>query len=338
MPSEATHDPGVDAARARATALPAVAPQPIDVPGGAPIYVGTAGWTDRTLTTAGVFYPPNATSAEARLRYYASRFSMVEVDATYYALQPPDTARRWVERTPPGFRFSVKAHALLTGHPSEPQRLPSDLRRALPTALANKHRVYAEDLPDDIMSEVRRRFIEMVTPLDEAGRLGTLVFQLPPWVGPARANARMVAGLRDGFGDLPLAVEFRNRLWMGDVFRERTLALLARHALAYVMVDAPPGLDSSMPPDVAVTTPAVAMVRLHGRRVDTWERAGVSVADRYRYLYDRGQLGEWVPRVIAAAGTEGLQGIHVAFNNCYGNYGTTNAIEFVDLLRTATAD
>jgi uncharacterized protein YecE (DUF72 family) len=336
MPSEATHDPGVEVARERAATLAGLASQVVAIPGGAQVYVGTAGWTDRTLTTAGVFYPAKTTSAEARLRYYASRFSMVEVDATYYALQPPETAVRWVERTPPDFRFCVKAHALLTGHPSEPHRLPTDLQDALPSALARKSRVYADDLPEEVLTEVRRRFVQMVVPLAEAGKLGAVVFQMPPWVGPSRANARMVAALRDGFGDLSTAVEFRNRAWMTDPFRERTLALLERHGLSYVMVDAPPGLESSMPPDVAVTAPAVAMVRLHGRRVDTWERAGASVADRYRYLYDRDQLREWVPRVIAA--TQASPYVHVVFNNCYGNYGTTNALEFVDLLRTAMVD
>ncbi|HWZ60100.1 MAG TPA: DUF72 domain-containing protein [Gemmatimonadaceae bacterium] len=338
---DGTHDPGVEAARDRAATLSPIASHAVAAQherdgAGALVYVGTAGWTDRTLTAPGVFYPPKTGSPEARLRYYASRFSMVEVDATYYALQPPETADRWVERTPPDFRFCVKAHALLTGHPSEPRRLPTDLQSALPTALVNKSRVYADDLPEEILTEVRRRFVQMVTPLAEAGRLGAVVFQMPPWVGPSRANARVVAALRDGFGDLPVAVEFRNRLWMADALRDRTVALLTRHALAYVMVDAPPGLESSMPPEVVVTSPAVAMVRLHGRRVETWERPGVSVAERYRYLYDRTQLREWIPRVSAAARESKY--VHVVFNNCYGNYGTTNALEFVDLLHAAAAD
>jgi uncharacterized protein YecE (DUF72 family) len=347
----ALHDPGVDSARERADAIEAAAPIPPTpiVDGGAPIYVGTAGWTDATLTTPGVFYPRSATSPEARLRYYASRFPMVEVDSTYYALQQPATVYRWVERTPGvgphPFRFCIKAHALLTGHPSEPSRLPADLRRVLPAALAEKARVYATDLPGEVMDEVRRRFALTVAPLASAGRLGAVLFQFPPWFGPTRENAATLAALKTGLGDLPIAVEFRNREWVNDRLRERTYALLAKHWLAFVMVDAPPGLKSSMPvPDadaIPVTSPFCAVVRLHGRRVETWEKPGVPVVERYRYLYDRPQLASWVPRVLDAARASRepqFQGVHVVFNNCYANYGTTNAIEFLDLLRAAGQD
>ena len=56
------------------------------------------------------------TSAAGRLRYYAERFDNVEVDSTYYALPHPETAARWVERTPPAFTFNVKASGEMTGH------------------------------------------------------------------------------------------------------------------------------------------------------------------------------------------------------------------------------
>ena len=110
------YDPGVDVARARAAAAQAAMP----VHGRhrvQQIRVGTASWTDRTLTARGVFYPTTATSAEARLRYYASQLSMVEVDSTYYALPAPQMSDYWVERTPAAFVFDVKAFALMTGHP-----------------------------------------------------------------------------------------------------------------------------------------------------------------------------------------------------------------------------
>jgi len=327
------HDPGVEASTARALALP---PLPAQTIGDPPIYVGTAGWTDRTLTARGVFYPDGVTTAEARLRYYATRFPMVEVDATYYALQPASTVERWLDRTPASFRFCIKAHALLTGHPSEPSRLPSDIRQALPTPLAERTRLYSADLPLEIVDEVRRRFTATVAALEAGHRLGAVLFQYPPWFGPTRANGRAVAALASDYAALPVAVEFRNHTWVDDALRGPTLALLRRHQLAYVIVDAPPGMASSMPPDVAVTSPRLAMVRLHGRRVETWERAGVSVADRYRYFYDRAQLAEWVPRVREAASD--THEVYVVFNNCYGNYGTTNALEFIDLLQGSAAD
>ena len=123
------HDPGVEAAGQRAEALDDIAAQPIRAAGGHELRVGTASWTDPTMTAAGVFYPEGVTSAEDRLRYYASRFPVVEVDATYYALPQEAMSQRWVERTPDRFVFDIKAHALMTGQPTETRRLPKPITR-----------------------------------------------------------------------------------------------------------------------------------------------------------------------------------------------------------------
>jgi uncharacterized protein YecE (DUF72 family) len=127
-------------------------------------------------------------------------------------------------------------------------------------------------------------------------------------------------------------VEFRKATWFGTPKREtaRTLDFLRDHGLAFVMVDGPQGLVSSVPPEVGVTSPALAMVRLHGRNAATWEAKGVPTVERYRYLYDRRQLESWVPNVVEASAAAAH--VHVLFNNCYANYGTTNAIEFGSLL------
>ena len=87
------------------------------------------------MTAPGVFYPKGADTAEERLRFYASQFSMVEVDSTYYALPNKRTAEAWVERTPKDFVFDIKAHALMTGQPTELVRLPKAIREELPAEL-----------------------------------------------------------------------------------------------------------------------------------------------------------------------------------------------------------
>jgi uncharacterized protein YecE (DUF72 family) len=71
------------------------------------------------------------------------------------------------------------------------------------------------------------------------------------------------------------------------------------------------------------------MVRLHGRRADVWQKPGVSVAERFRYLYNTGELAEWAQRVQEVA--EKATVTHVVFNNCYANYGVTNALEIGEL-------
>src|SRR3972149_3201920 len=78
--------------------------------------VGICSWTDPSLIKEGEFYPARSMSAEERLRYYATAFDTVEVDSSYYALPSARNAALWVERTPPGFLFNVKAYSLMTGH------------------------------------------------------------------------------------------------------------------------------------------------------------------------------------------------------------------------------
>src|SRR5207253_4694596 len=89
---------------------------------------------------------------------------------------------------------------------------------------------------------------------------------------------------------------------------------LKGHGFTYVAVDEPQGFSSSVPPVIAVTAP-LAMVRFHGRNQETWEKKGISTAEKFRYLYDRPELKAWVPnlRKMAADATE----VHAVMNNCY---------------------
>src|SRR5882672_4954157 len=139
MPRTDPHDPGVEVGRRRAEEAGDAARSAIKVAGGEARF-GTASWTDPTMTVPGVFYPKGVTSAEERLRFYASQFPVVEVDATYYALPNKRTAEAWVERTPKDFVFDVKAHALMTGQPTEVARLPKVIREELSGELAEKKR------------------------------------------------------------------------------------------------------------------------------------------------------------------------------------------------------
>lgn len=331
MPYGGPHDPGAAEAARRARALEDAAARPIAAPSGGEIRIGTASWTDPTMTAPGVFYPPDAETAEARLIYYARSFPLVEVDATYYALPVPATARLWVRRTPPDFTFDVKAHALMTGQPSETRRLPRQIRDALPAELAAKPRLYASDLPPELRDEIWRLFIAGIEPLQASGRLGSVLLQYPRWVVPSARDRDAIVEARERLAGLTCAVEFRNAAWLDERNAERTLQFLADHGMPFVMVDEPQGLRSSMPPVVATTSPQLAIVRFHGRRAETWEATGIPTAERYRYLYDRAELGEWVPRIIEAA--TAAREMHVLMNNCFANYGATNAREIAALLQ-----
>jgi uncharacterized protein YecE (DUF72 family) len=333
---EADHDPGSDLAAERAARVETVAAEPIDAPGGSRVLVGTASWTDPTMTAAGVFYPNGADTAEERLAYYASTFPVVEVDATYYALPAERTAQLWAERTPPDFTFDIKAHALMTGQGTETKRLPKAIRDELPPDVREKTRIYAKDLPAELHDEVWRMFRSALEPLAERGQLGSILLQYPKWVFPSNENRALIEDAVERLAGWTPAVEFRNGSWLNEKNVERTLRFLADRSIPFVMVDEPQGFKSSVPPEVAVTSGELALVRFHGRNADTWEKKNITPAERFRYLYSRDELAEWVPKIreVAAEAKE----VHLMFNNCYANYGTTNAREIAALLADLEAD
>src|SRR5437588_421577 len=122
------------------------------------VLVGITGWTEPTLIKQSDFYPKDARSAEDRLRFYASQFPIVEVDATYYSPPNERNSVLWIERTPKDFTFNVKAYSMLTQHPTRTDRLYKDLRESLPPELAEKKNLYPDKLPAEVVDEVWQRF------------------------------------------------------------------------------------------------------------------------------------------------------------------------------------
>lgn len=327
------HDPGADAAAKLAEPIQDAAQHPLHI-GDASVRIGTASWTDPTMTRPGVFYPSGTDTAEERLRYYASLFPVVEVDATYYALPTRQMGELWLERTPPEFTFDIKGHALMTGQPSEVKRLPKEIRQELPIELQDKKRIYGKDLPAELRDAIWDAFRDGIIPLHSAGKLGAVFLQFPRWVFPSNESRDAIVEAKERLGDIPLAVEFRNASWLNEKNAERTIRFLEKYAIPFVMVDAPQGMRSSLPPITAVTSPQLAVVRFHGRRAETWEAKGIPVVERFRYLYSEDELGEWVPRIRQAAAQ--VKDVHVLMNNCYANYGTTNARQIAELLEQPT--
>jgi uncharacterized protein YecE (DUF72 family) len=287
------------------------------------------------MTAPGVFYPDGVRSPEARLRYYASRFPLVEVDSTYYALPSRAMAQLWAERTPDDFVFNIKAHALMTGQPSEVSRLPRLIQDALPAELAERPKVYAKDLPAEIVDAVWAVFLDALEPLRATGKLGAVLLQFPRWVIPSRINRELISDAVSRLGEIRSAVELRNQRWFGKQESDtaRTLDWFQRQDIPLVLVDGPQGLESSVPAVSISTSRTLAMVRLHGRRAATWERQGIPTVERYRWFYSTDELAEWVPRIIDAARRAGE--VHVLLNNCYGNYGAANAVQLAGMLENA---
>jgi uncharacterized protein YecE (DUF72 family) len=290
--------------------------------------VGTASWTDKTLLESG-WYPPEANTPEERLKHYASRFDVVEVDSTFYGLPSERNAVLWVERTPKEFTFNIKAFSLLTGHPTRARGLPKDVRVMLPEDAGE--RVSATKVPPEAADQVWEMFRRSLMPLHSAGKLGVVLFQYPKWFFPGRDAREEILRARELLPDYDIAVEFRQRSWFEDEAATRkTLDFLRSERLPFVCVDMPQGFGSSLPPVAEATSERFALVRFHGRRAETWEKRNVGTTERFRYDYSEDELQEWVPRVQQLQ--EEARETHALFNNCYRDYAVNNARQFGDLL------
>jgi len=277
------------------------------------ILVGTASWADKSLVDSKLFYPKDAYTAEARLRHYADNFRMVEVDSSYYALPAPPVAELWAQRTPETFVFDVKAFRLFTQHQTAPQVLPKDIRDAL-SVLAKKKNVYYGDFPPELMDEMWRRFRLALEPLRNAGKLGAVLFQFPPWFFYRRSNLAHIAHCAQVLNGYQLAIEFRNRTWFEDKHRTEVLAFEREHNLTHVVVDEPQGFSSSIPSVWEVTSPNLAIFRLHGRNAATWDKKGLTASsERFDYEYQEGELREFLQPVRHLA--DQAKRVHVVFNN-----------------------
>jgi uncharacterized protein YecE (DUF72 family) len=288
------------------------------------ILVGTASWTDKTLLESG-WYPPDVTTPEERLRYYAEQFPLVEVDSTYYTPPNERNSALWAARTPPGFTFNIKAFSLLTLHPTRPTAVYKDLR------LDTNKNVYLKDFDTAAVDQVWERFLAALEPLHDAERLGAVLFQFPQWFMISKAHKEYILECKERAAPYRICVEFRSESWFRDEENTaETLDFLRSYAVPFVCVDMPQGHRSSVPPVVAATSADLSVVRFHGHS-EKWDSR--DIYERFGYLYDESELEPWVPRLQGLA-AETAQ-THVLLNNCYRNYAQTNARQLADLLNAA---
>ena len=166
------------------------------------VRVGLSGW-NYAHWRDGVFYPFRL-PASRWLEFYAERFDTVEVNSTFYRLPQVDVAARWVEQTPEGFLFAVKASRYLT------------------------HIKRLRDLGPGL-----ERFLERIEPLLGSPKLGPILWQLPPTF--RRDHERLADALARLPRELRHCVEFRDPSW----FVADTYALLREHGVALAIGDRP---------------------------------------------------------------------------------------------------
>ncbi|MEP6463911.1 MAG: DUF72 domain-containing protein [Frankiaceae bacterium] len=288
------------------------------------IKVGTASWTDKTLLASG-WYPLRARTPADRLAYYAERFPVVEVDSTYYTPPNERNSALWAARTPADFIFNVKAFSLLTKHPTRPTALYKDLRPD-----TEKKNIYLDDLDPSVVDQVWDRFLSALRPLQEAGKLGALLFQFPQWFPIGKQNKAYLLECKERCAnaapEMDMCVEFRSATWMTAGNQRETLDFLASYAIPYVCVDMPQGHPSSIPPVLAATA-GLAVVRFHGHS-EHWNSR--DIYQRFGYSYSDAELAEWAPKVRRLA--DSADTTYVLMNNCYRDYAQTNATQLAQYL------
>ncbi len=165
-----------------------------------PVHIGCSGWNYAAWRE--LFYPKGLPQ-NRWLEHYANHFSTVEVNSTFYRLPKRDAVARWATQVPDEFVFTVKSSRYLT---------------------------HIKRLTD--MREGVQRFYERIEPLVESGKLGPVLWQLPP--NFKRDDQRLADTLRE----LPPGrhcFEFRDPSWFAaDVYE-----LLREHGVALVIGDRP---------------------------------------------------------------------------------------------------
>lgn len=264
------------------------------------VLCGTCAWSDHEH-----FYPRGLRSSD-RLSFYARFFPLVEVDTTYYHIPGAKTVAQWVEATPDSFVFDVKAYQTLTLH---------DRGQAGTDGREVDHRAFRSALE----------------PLIQAGKLGTVLFQFPPWFVRSENHQHYVEEICARYADVVVAVEFRHRSWWVAQAEAQTTSWLAEMSAVNVVCDEPQTGMGTIPFVPAVTQRKAVVFRLHGRNAQMWYEKGlVSSAQRFDYLYSQEELSAFLPTV--RDWTSQAHDVHILMNNNQGDYAVRNALDWMSLL------
>jgi uncharacterized protein YecE (DUF72 family) len=242
--------------------------------------IGCSGWNYDSWRH-GVFYPERC-PARLWLEYYARSFDTVEVNATFYRLPTVKAVQGWVDQTPDDFVLAVKMSRYVT-HVKRLRELDASIKL----------------------------FYARIEPLVRAGKLGPVLWQLPPTF--RRDDARLTEAL----AQLPAgrhAFEFRHSSW----FVPEVMELLRRHGAALVIGD----------------RPEVHSFQTHELTAD-WTFVRFHSGSRGRRgNYSESELREWAGRIRSWPVREAF----VYFNNDWEGFAPQNALRLKELLGGALRD
>jgi uncharacterized protein YecE (DUF72 family) len=236
----------------------------------------------------GPFYP-EGTSRERMFEYYTHHFAAVELNFTYYRMPSASTIDSLTRKSPEGFTFWVKAN----------QQTTHEQNRG-----------------------VAGEFLDSLTPMSEAGKLGGILLQFPQSFHRTRESRQYLSAVLEDLAGPPLAVEFRHQSWQDPA----VAAGLKERGVTLVIPDVPavPGLYRSAPQ----LTTRTGYVRLHSRNAAGWF---AGMAERYDYDYSAVELTELARDWETLE--ENLDRLNVFFNNCHRGQAAQNAERFQQILR-----
>ena len=265
------------------------------------IYIGVTGWGDHDS-----LYPAGIKSKD-KLAEYSSHFLVVEVDASFYAVQPVRNASKWVSETPEGFRFVVKAYQGMTRHERG-------------------------DIPFKTRDEMFQAFKDSLKPYQDANKLAMVLFQFPPWFECKKENVNYLRYCKKMMGDIPVALEFRNQSWFSNPYRASTLSFMKQEGWIHSIADEPQAGTGSIPIVPVATDSTITLVRMHGRNVHGWNKPNDANwrEVRYLYKYNKEELLEWKQRVEELS--QDTKDMIILFNNNSGGDAAGNAKEFQEML------
>ncbi|OHP69800.1 hypothetical protein HMPREF2715_00765 [Staphylococcus sp. HMSC062A01] len=266
------------------------------------INIGLTGWGDHDP-----LYEDLERQSD-KLQTYASHFPIVELDASYYAIQPERNIMKWIKETPDRFEFIVKIHQALTLHAD--------------------YKDYAET-----RSELFEQFKQMLQPLIDHHKLAMVLVQFPPWFDCTAQNIKYILYVRQQLADVPISVEFRHQSWFNDQFKEQTLSFLTEHHIIHSVVDEPQVREGSIPLVNRITT-ETAFVRYHGRNRQGWTKKDMTDQEwrdvRYLYNYNKEELTDLANKVRIIE--QKAKKVYVVFNNNSGGHAAQNAKTYQDML------
>ena len=271
------------------------------------IHVGTSGWSypSGKGTWNGVFYPtPPGRRSRGQgkfdeLRFYAEHFDTVEINSTFYRVPARAAVQGWVERTPPGFEFSLKLFQKFT-HPGMFQKATG------------------ED-PWDLNQNDVDEFRSAIEPMADAGKLGALLAQFPVSFRNEPDSRAYLEWLLERFRGYRVALELRHRSWSdqpGDV-----LEMFNAFGAAWAQIDEPK-FRSSIRQDLLPNVRTFYYLRLHGRNAAQWWKHDSS-EDRYNYLYSAEELHPFA--AAARTASREVKKAYLYANNHFSAKSVANA-------------